>query len=67
MSYVEEVLNRERIAELHRAAERTRRARALRAQRRAEVAERRVDEPVDRSGSDAVPASAVGTGARAFT
>ncbi|WP_432523625.1 hypothetical protein [Kineococcus sp. SYSU DK006] len=41
MSYVEELLVRERIAEAHRTAARVRAARVLRARRRAEVAARR--------------------------
>ncbi|WP_432485567.1 hypothetical protein [Kineococcus esterisolvens] len=43
VSYVEEALFRERLAEAHRTAERSRVVRALRARRRAEVAARRAE------------------------
>ncbi|WP_432548273.1 hypothetical protein [Kineococcus sp. SYSU DK004] len=43
MSYVEEALLRERLAELHRRSARARLARAVRAERRAEVAVRRAE------------------------
>ena len=47
MSYVEEALIRERVAELHRQAGRARVVRALRARRRAEVAARRAERLAD--------------------
>ncbi|NAZ87635.1 hypothetical protein [Kineococcus indalonis] len=60
VSYVEEALYRERLAEAHRSAERARVVRALRARRRAEVAARRAERLAERA--DAALAAAVSVG-----
>ncbi|WP_432490788.1 hypothetical protein [Kineococcus gypseus] len=59
MSYVEEVLFRERLAEARRGAERARVVRALRARRRAEVAARRAERLAERAAALAVTATPV--------
>lgn len=54
MSFTEETLTRERVADLHRAAARARTVRALRARRRAEVAARRAERLAERADAAAL-------------
>lgn len=54
MSFTEETLARERVTELHRAAQRARQVHALRARRRAEVAARRAERLAERADAAAL-------------
>lgn len=61
MSFTEEMVTRERIADRHRAAARARTVRALRARRRAEIAARRAERLADRADAAALAVAPPGS------